>query len=153
MNIENIREYAKIMKENELTALEITEGEKVIRLERQIQVKEVVAAAPIAPMAPMAPMAMDAAKPAEAAAPAASNSNLTDVTSPMVGVFYAAPTENSEPFVKVGDKVSKGDVLCIVEAMKLMNEITAECDGTIAEVCLKNGDVVEFGTVLFRIER
>ena len=145
MNKKSIREYAKLMKELDLTGLEITEGDKVIRLERQIQVKEVISAVP-AQAAEAAPAAAE--QPGEA-----SNSNLFEVTSPIVGVFYASPTENSDPFVKVGDRVKKGDILCIVEAMKLMNEITAECDGTIAEVCLENGDVVEYGTVLFKIER
>ena len=145
MDKKSIREYAKLMKELELTALEITEGDKVIRLERQIQVKEVVSAAPL--------QTDRAAVPEMEPKNETANSNLVDVVSPMVGVFYAAPTENSDPFVKVGDHVNKGDILCIVEAMKLMNEITAEQDGTIAEVCLSNGDVVEYGTVLFRIEK
>ncbi|MFQ9859895.1 MAG: acetyl-CoA carboxylase biotin carboxyl carrier protein [Evtepia gabavorous] len=76
----------------------------------------------------------------------------TEVTSPMVGVFYAAPAENAEPFVKVGDRVKRGQTLCIVEAMKLMNEIMAELDGEIVEVCVQNGQVVDFGCPLFRIK-
>ena len=71
------------------------------------------------------------------------------VTCPLVGVFYAAPSPNDAPFVSVGSTVKKGDVLCIVEAMKLMNEITAEQDGTITEICVENGQVVEFGQPLF----
>ena len=70
----------------------------------------------------------------------------------MVGVFYAAPTEDSEPFIKEGDHVKKGDTLCVIEAMKLMNEITAEQDGTIVEICAQNGQAVEYGTPLFRYE-
>ena len=73
------------------------------------------------------------------------------VTSPMVGVFYATPAPDQEPFVKVGSKVKKGDVLCIIEAMKLMNEITAEQDGEVVDICVKSGDVVEFGQPLFKI--
>ena len=73
------------------------------------------------------------------------------VTSPMVGVFYSSPAENAEPFVKKGDRVKKGDTLCIIEAMKLMNEITAERDGVITEICADNGQIVDFGTVLFKI--
>lgn len=72
--------------------------------------------------------------------------------SPMVGVFYSAPSPQSKPFVEVGSRVKKGDVLCIVEAMKLMNEITAELDGEIVEVCAASGDVVEYGQTLFRIQ-
>ena len=69
----------------------------------------------------------------------------------MIGVFYQAPAENEEPFVKKGDHVKKGDTLCIIEAMKLMNEVTAERDGVIKDICVSNGDTVEFGTVLFLI--
>ena len=76
-----------------------------------------------------------------------------DVCSPMVGVFYAAPAENAEPFVKVGDRVKKGQTLCIVEAMKLMNEIMAEQDGEILEICVENGQVVDYGCRLFRMKR
>jgi acetyl-CoA carboxylase biotin carboxyl carrier protein len=78
--------------------------------------------------------------------------NAVEVKAPMVGVFFNAPAPDSEPFVKVGDSVKKGDVLCILEAMKLMNEIPAESAGTISEICVKNGDVVEYGQVLFKIE-
>ena len=73
------------------------------------------------------------------------------VASPMIGVFYTAPSPTDAPFVEVGSKVKKGDVICIIEAMKLMNEIVAEHDGTIVEICAKNGDLVEFGQELFKI--
>ncbi|MDO4356300.1 MAG: acetyl-CoA carboxylase biotin carboxyl carrier protein, partial [Clostridia bacterium] len=86
-----------------------------------------------------------------AEAPVVDFNQVTPVKSPMVGVFYAAPSPEKPPFVKVGDRVKKGDVLCIIEAMKLMNEITAEQDGEIADVCVANGDVVEFGQILFKI--
>ena len=73
------------------------------------------------------------------------------VASPMVGVYYAAPAPDKEPFVRVGDRVSKGDVLCIIEAMKLMNEITSDRDGVIVEICVENGQIVEYDQPLFRI--
>ena len=73
--------------------------------------------------------------------------------SPIVGVFYAAPAENANPYVSIGDTVTKGQTLCIVEAMKLMNEISADDDGIISEICVTNGQVVEYGTELFRIKR
>ena len=76
----------------------------------------------------------------------------TPVESPMVGVFYAAPSPDSEPYVSVGSSVNKGDVLCLIEAMKLMNEVTAEKSGVITEVCVENGQVVEYGQPLFRIK-
>ena len=75
------------------------------------------------------------------------------VKSPIVGVFYAAPAENADPYVSIGDNVAKGQTLCVVEAMKLMNEIAAEEDGVISEICVANGQVVEYGTELFRISR
>lgn len=74
------------------------------------------------------------------------------IKSPMVGVFYAAPAENAEPYVKAGSHVKKGQTLCIVEAMKLMNEITAEADGVISQVCVSDGQMIEYGTELFKIE-
>ena len=77
---------------------------------------------------------------------------LAEVTSPMVGTFYRRPAVDAEPYVQVGDMVKKGDVLCIVEAMKLMNEIESEMSGRITEVCLEDGQMVEYGEVLFRIE-
>ena len=85
-----------------------------------------------------------------------SSSAATDyisVESPIVGVFYAAPTENADPYVSIGDKVKKGQTLCIVEAMKLMNEIASEEDGIISEICVTDGQVVEYGTELFRIRK
>lgn len=74
------------------------------------------------------------------------------VSSPMVGVFYAAPSPDSEPYVSVGTRVSKGDVLCLIEAMKLMNEVTAEKSGEITKICVENGQVVEYGQPLFMIK-
>lgn len=139
MNETDIRKYAVLMEELGLTGLEITEDNKVVRLERT-------------PAAAVAMPSFSAPQPA-APAPAADDSNCTIVTSPIVGVYYAAPAENADPFVAVGDKVKKGQTLCIVEAMKLMNEITAEESGTITEVCVTNGQVVEYGTPLFKIRR
>ena len=77
--------------------------------------------------------------------------NLKQITSPMVGTFYSKPSTTAEPFVKVGDKVKKGDVLCIIEAMKLMNEIESDVDGEIVEICHKDEDLVEYGSMLFKI--
>ena len=125
MNVKQIRELAQIARENGLSAIEITEGESHVRIER--------AAAPAAAPASVA-------APVEEAAPAA-----------MVGVFYAAPSPDAKPFVEVGSRVKKGDVVCIVEAMKLMNEIAAEFDGEVVDICVHNGDVVEFGQTLFKL--
>ncbi|MCI5690068.1 MAG: acetyl-CoA carboxylase biotin carboxyl carrier protein [Clostridiales bacterium] len=142
MNDAEIRKYANLMRELGLTGLEITENDRVVRLER--------APAPAAPVRETVAVPAAPAAPAPAAPAAAAEG--VEITSPMVGVFYAAPAENAEPFVKVGDRVRRGQTLCIVEAMKLMNEIMAEMDGEIVEVCAENGQVVDYGCPLFRIK-
>lgn len=139
MNDAEIRRYAGLMAELGLTGLEVTEKDQVIRLERTP-----------APQAPARETVTLPAAPAAEAQPAPAGAG-TPVCSPMVGVFYAAPAEDAEPFVKVGDKVKRGQTLCIVEAMKLMNEIMAEVDGEIVEICVANGQVVDYGSPLFRI--
>lgn len=140
MNETDIRKYAELMKELELTGLEITEDNNKVRLERSaaVQLKETVYSVP------------ESASPVQTTT---ENKDYISVKSPIVGVFYAAPAENADPYVVVGDSIIKGQTLCIVEAMKLMNEITAEEDGVISEVCVTNGQVVEYGTELFRIKR
>ena len=136
-----IRQYAQLLREMDLTALEI-QPDGTVRLERN-------------PSAPATPAAEAPAVRAEhAAAPAApAEPDASVVVSPMVGVFYIAPQENAEPFVQVGTAVKKGDVLCIIEAMKLMNEITVEFDGVVTEVLAVNGAVVEYGQPLFRVRK
>ena len=146
MDVTKIESLARLMQETGLTALELSEGETKLKLERR---QEVIAA----PAAPAAVPAVAAGAQAlgvthEAPQPAKEG---TLVLSPTVGVFYSAPSPDARPFVEVGDQVKKGDTLCIIEAMKLMNEIPAEVDGTVAEICVGNGQVVEFNQPLFRI--
>jgi acetyl-CoA carboxylase biotin carboxyl carrier protein len=81
-----------------------------------------------------------------------SDEELAEITSPMVGTFFRAPSPGADPFTEVGKRISKGDPLCIIEAMKLMNELESELEGTVREVCVANGDPVEYGQVLFRVE-
>lgn len=136
----DIRKYAELMKEFGLTGLEITDDSNKVRLERSAAVvpNEIVYSVP---------------ESVRTGNIVLENDNYVSVKSPLVGVFYAAPAENADPYVAIGDHVKKGQILCIVEAMKLMNEITAEEDGVITEVCVANGQVVEYGTELFRIKR
>ena len=142
MKENDIRKYATLMQELGLTGLEITEDNKLVRLERA------------APVVGKQTISVEAPAAAPAVMPAAvEKTNYTSVKSPIVGLFYAAPAENADPFVSLGDRVKKGQTLCIVEAMKLMNEISAEEDGVITEVCVTNGQMVEYGTELFRIKR
>ena len=134
----DIRKYAQLMAEYGLTGLEFRTAGDTVRMERS--------GAP-------APVSIPVSTPVPAASAPEVPADAVSVTSPMVGVFYRAPAENAEPYVKVGDTVKAGTVLCLVEAMKMMNEITAECDGVIAEICVENGQVVDFGKELFKIKR
>ena len=150
MDVKKIESLAKLMQETGLTGLELVEGDLELRLERQ---QEVVAVAPAAPVMPVAAPAPAAGAEAQAASQeqAAPRKEGALVLSPTVGVFYASPSPDARPFVEVGDQVKKGDTLCIIEAMKLMNEIPSEVDGTVAEICVGNGQVVEYNQPLFRI--
>ena len=150
MDVKKIESLAKLMQETGLTGLELVEGDMELRLERQ---QEVVAVAPAAPVMPVAAPAPAAGAEAQAASQeqAAPRKEGALVLSPTVGVFYASPSPDARPFVEVGDQVKKGDTLSIIEAMKLMNEIPSEVDGTVAEICVGNGQVVEYNQPLFRI--
>ena len=150
MDVKKIESLAKLMQETGLTGLELVEGDMELRLERQ---QEGVAVAPAAPVMPVAAPAPAAGAEAQAASQeqAAPRKEGALVLSPTVGVFYASPSPDARPFVEVGDQVKKGDTLCIIEAMKLMNEIPSEVDGTVAEICVGNGQVVEYNQPLFRI--
>jgi acetyl-CoA carboxylase biotin carboxyl carrier protein len=115
-------------------------------------VAPVVHAAPAAHVAPHLPPAAPALAAPSAAPKSEPASKLLDIKSPMVGTFYAKPEPGAQPYVHVGSKVDKGQVLCIVEAMKIMNEIECEVTGTIREVCVTDSHPVEFGQVLFRVD-
>ena len=136
----DIRKYAELMKELGLTGLEITDENNKVRLERSVSV-------------PVQEPVHSIHKAGAGVQAMPENTDFISVTSSIVGVFYAAPAENADPYVSIGDRVKKGQTLCIIEAMKLMNEITAEEDGVILAVCVTNGQVVEYGTELFRIKR
>ena len=144
MHEQEIRTYAGLMEELQLTGLEVEADGVRVRLERL--------------HAPAAPVVVSQTPVPAAAAPAAApqapaESGVVEGTSPLVGGFYGAPPEQAEPYVTVGSKVKKGDVLCIIEAMKLMNEITADCDGTVLDIGAGNNQVVDYGHVLFRIRK
>lgn len=148
MEIKSIRALAEIMKANGLTLLEMSEEGKTLRLERKAE----DSFAPVSNVA-AAPAVSPAPAPAAEAAPAPETAAEEGVLveSPMVGMYYASPAPGADPFVTVGSRVKKGDVLCIIEAMKTMNEITAEQDGEIVQIYAGNGQLVEVGQRLFRV--
>ena len=152
MNLRQIRELVRLLESSGLSVMEIEENDLRVRLEKG------QTAGLVQPVPAALPQAVPAALPVETApapAPVADGTvdfnRLKEVKSPLVGIFYAAPSPGAEPFAGVGSRVKKGDVLCVVEAMKLMNEITADADGEVIDVCVQNGQVVEFGQILFKL--
>lgn len=142
--------FMEMMVANDVTEIDIEDGKHRIAMKRGTYMPA-PAAAPAA--MPAAPAPAPAPAPAgEAPAGESPKSDLLEITSPMVGTFYSAPSPDSDAFVKVGADINDETVVCIVEAMKVMNEIKAECSGKIAEVCVKNAEPVEFGQVLFRVK-
>lgn len=162
MDSKRLAEIADVMEDRGLTRVRVEESDgTAVELERASAAQPVAVPMPMpgAVTAPaVAPVAMPVTAP-EPAAPepaaqtpaAAPEPKGTEVTAPMVGVFYAAPAPGDEPFVHVGSKVKAGETLCIIEAMKVLNEVTAEADGEVLEICVADGDLVEFGSCLMRI--
>ncbi len=159
-----LNEVAALMEDHGLTRVRLSEEDgRVVELERMTAPTPEAIAVPVAapmtaavtpaaaPAAPAVTAPTEVPAPAAETAPAPTASNTISVEAPMVGVFYAAPSPGADPFVSVGSTVHVGDTLCIIEAMKLMNEVVAEADGTIAEICVQDGDLVEFGSCIMKI--
>ncbi len=145
----DVKEFIEMLENSSLSVLEIKNGDgSAIRLEKAVSASPAVVMQANAPAAAPAP-AVAAPQAAEQAS--AKNEGKT-INSPIVGVFYAAPSPESNPYVTVGQKIAKGDTICIVEAMKCMNEIQSELDGEVVEVLAKDGDLVEYGQPLFRVK-
>lgn len=154
MDIRSIRKLIEMVEQSDIAEIEIKEGEHNVRITKSkepvmITAPQAYAAPPAPAAAPAAPAPVAAAPVAETATPVISGHQ---VTSPMVGSFYAAASPESDPFVKVGDQVSAGDTLCIIEAMKIMNPIEADVSGVVKQILVSNADPVEFGQPLFIIE-
>ncbi len=146
MDLKKIKEFVKLVEDSGIHELEITSGDNTIRIKKQFtQVVETVTVAPAAQVA---------AVPSEVAAATIdpAKAGWKEVTSPIVGTYYSAPSPDSPAFVNVGDKVSSGQVLCIVEAMKVMNEIEAEFSGTIKEICVSDSQPIEAEALMFLID-
>ena len=139
MELETLFQLMDRFSRSDLSALEWRQGEDAVVLKREMTA------------APAAVPAVQASAPSSNAAPAEDDAEL--VTAPMVGNYYAAASPDEAPFEKVGQKVNKGDVLCIIEAMKMMSEITAQYDGVVAEILAENGQAVGFGAPLLRLRR
>ena len=155
MDIRKVKKLIELLDESGIAEIEITEGEDSVRISRYASSAPVVTAP--APMpAPVAPAAAPAAAPqsGETAAPAqAPEEDGFEVTAPMVGTYYAASSPGAAPYVQVGDRVNEGDTLCIIEAMKMMNQIEADVSGVVKSIRIQNGEPVEFGQVLFVIDQ
>lgn len=151
MDLRKLKTLIDLVSESGVAELEITEGEDRVRIVNRNGAAPVQVHQPVTVAQPM-PVPVPAPEAAPAPAPAAPQQTGTPLTSPMVGTFYRAPSPGADPFVKVGDTVKKGQVVRIIEAMKLLNEVEADMDGTVKEVCVENGQPVEFGQSLFIIE-
>ncbi|VUZ26787.1 Biotin carboxyl carrier protein of acetyl-CoA carboxylase [uncultured Comamonas sp.] len=152
MDLRKLKTLIDLVSESNVSELEITEAEGKVRIVKSAGVvQQFVAAAPVA--AAPAPAAAPAAAPvAELPAPAAAAVTGHQVKSPMVGTFYRASSPGAKPFIEIGAQVKEGDVLCIIEAMKILNEIEADKSGTVTRVLAENGQAVEYGQPLFVIE-
>ena len=145
MDIKEIRQLVKLMVENDLSELDIINGEDKIALKRGWQGSAVIAEAPAPVQAP--PVAATVEPPTDTKPV----QEFVEIKSPMVGTFYASASPDSDVYIQVGAPVGEESVVCIIDAMKVMNEIKAGCSGTIAEICVKNAQPVEFGQILFRV--
>lgn len=150
MDIRKVKKLIELLEESGISEIEISEGEESVRISRHPQPGPAAYAPQPPPQAPPAqpqPQAGAAEEP-----PADSPPTGHHVTAPMVGTFYAAPTPGARPFVEIGSQVTPGDTLCIIEAMKMMNQIESEVAGRIVSILVDNGNPVEFGQTLFVIE-
>lgn len=156
MDSKRLAEIADVMEGRGLTRVRVEEPDgTAVELERASAAQPVAVPVPmpgaVAAQVAAPTVAPAAPEPATQTPAAAPEPKGTEVTAPMVGVFYAAPAPGDEPFVRVGSKVKAGETLCIIEAMKVLNEVTAEADGEVLEICVADGDLVEFGSCLMRI--
>jgi acetyl-CoA carboxylase biotin carboxyl carrier protein len=154
-DVRTVRYLVRLMTQNDLSEIDLAEGDQRIKIRRgpRVITTSSAAAAPATASPTPAPPPPAAVTPQETRTPAAVPAkNLIEIKSPTVGTFYAARDPNSPPFVQVGSKVTPNTVVCLIEAMKVFNDVQAECTGTIVEVCVKNKDFVEYNTVLFRVD-
>jgi len=155
MDIRKVKKLIELLDESGIAEIEITEGEEAVRISRYPQVAPAAAHHVVAPAAP-APAHAAAAAPPPAAAEAAVAEPEDEgflVKAPMVGTFYAASSPGAAPYVQVGDRIKEGDTLCIIEAMKMMNQIEADVSGVVKSIRVQNGEPVEYGQTLIVIDQ
>lgn len=150
-DLDYIEKLVTLVSDSELTELALEDGDRAILLKKEKEVVTAQTVAVAAPQAIAAPVAPAVAQTEEVSVAKVEETG-TPVTSPMVGTFYSAPSPGAKPFVQVGDVVSKGQVVCIIEAMKLMNEIEAEVSGKVTKILVEDGKPVEYGQVLMYVE-
>ena len=156
MDIRKVKKLIELLDDSGIAEIEITEGEESVRISRYSAHAPV--AAPAVAAAPVPAPAAPAAAPAPVAAPAAAPADVVEedgfeVTAPMVGTYYSSSSPGAAPYVQVGDRVNEGDTLCIIEAMKMMNQIEADVSGVVKSIRIQNGEPVEFGQTLFVIDQ
>lgn len=147
--LEYIEKIAKIVADNNLSEITLEDGEQAITVRKESKLVAAPAVAAVSTPSAITSTPVNNSDEVQVSAPATKGK---PITSPMVGAFYAAPAPGAKPFVKVGDTVSAGQVVCIVEAMKLMNEIESEVSGKVVEICVEDGQSVEYGQVLMYVE-
>ncbi len=155
MDIRKVKKLIELLESSGIAEIEITEGEEAVRISRYPQGMAVAAPAaapvPVAAAAP-APQAAEAASSSPAPKPETEDDGY-EIKAPMVGTFYAAASPGAAPYVQVGDRVNEGDTLCIIEAMKMMNQIEADVSGVVKSIRVQNGEAVEYGQTLFVIDQ
>jgi acetyl-CoA carboxylase biotin carboxyl carrier protein len=149
VDIRKVKKLIELLEESGLAEIEITEGEESVRISRYGNGVPVAAAMAVAP-APVAAAVETPAAPVTL--PAAAASSGTEITAPMVGTYYSAAGPGAKPFVEIGSEIAVGDTLCIIEAMKMMNQIESEVAGRVVNIQIENGEPVEFGQALFIVE-
>jgi acetyl-CoA carboxylase biotin carboxyl carrier protein len=149
MDIRKVKKLIELLEESGISEIEISEGEESVRISRYPKPGTVTTSAPAAP-APASPAAPVPAAPAAEVPPPPARGQ--QVTAPMVGTFYSGPAPGAKPFVELGTEVKPGDTLCVIEAMKMMNQIESEFAGRVVSILVENGSPVEFGQPLFIVE-
>lgn len=147
MNIKQLKEIIRLFEESGLSSLEVQEGEERVCLKRETQTRAAVPA--VETPAPAQPAVAPVTAQLREDGP--DFNRVIEVTSPVVGVYYEAPEPGGQPFIKVGDRVQRGDVLCLIEVMKQVTEVTAPQNGQVADICVTNGNVVEYGQTLVKL--